>query len=725
MRSRLLPPLAWGFILAGLGAVGIVLLATCFMIYDDEGYVLWSVRMFSEGRPLYTEVYSQYGPLFFVGYRLLHAATGIVFNNETGRLLTLTYWLGSALGAGLIAQVLTRRLLAGLLTAVLTFAFLFNNIREPFHPGSLLALFSVLAAGLGVWFITSDRVRHFTWSVALIAASMALIKINVGLFLGIALGSWMLLHTRWPARPQGLPRASVGIVAALSTTAVFLLLHSKLEETWALSVGLIFICGLFSVLLQLAQTRAALLGPRDWKLAALAAGFVALVVTVSTWLWGTPPSQLIDAVLLAPLRQPGVYSFPPTLPPGALPCALGALLGVFLAIRGALRSRLLDAIAFIQLAAAGFILFFIWDAITTNAWVRFTYAFGPSLAALFTFSTNENQTSPKNQARLWLAWVFIWQTLHAYPVAGTQLAWGSLLFIPLLVVACVDAADRLQLRAAFARPLVLAVLSLAALLAAGQLVHCARVWSRYSTRLNLPGARWLYLQPDLADTLPVLQRNLLRHADTVFSYPGMFSFNIWTGKPTPTAANVTHWFSILDRDQQTAIIEKLRADPRACVIMHRYHLAYLYQGGFVPDGPLKDFLFSDFAPAIRLGYYDLWVKRGRRIVAADTFRLDSGHARAWIARPGRPVARVCFFVPGRDLLELKWTLTPSTKDAPDSAVSAPPVDRLDAFVPVAWGGAAQLYLLDDHGAVISIILQNEAPNDAALVLPPALPAPAP
>lgn len=54
--------------LALLGAILVVAGATqlfsTFMVYDDEGYVLFSLKTFAEGGGLYERVYSQYGPFF-------------------------------------------------------------------------------------------------------------------------------------------------------------------------------------------------------------------------------------------------------------------------------------------------------------------------------------------------------------------------------------------------------------------------------------------------------------------------------------------------------------------------------------------------------------------------------------------------------------------------------------------------------------------------------------
>lgn len=47
---------------AALGVAGYWLQFTTFMIYDDEGYVLLSLKHFTEHGGLYDRVYTQYGP---------------------------------------------------------------------------------------------------------------------------------------------------------------------------------------------------------------------------------------------------------------------------------------------------------------------------------------------------------------------------------------------------------------------------------------------------------------------------------------------------------------------------------------------------------------------------------------------------------------------------------------------------------------------------------------
>ena len=70
------PGFAWpGIVLAAIGLAAVALAAFAHSFYslfsgfppfDDEGYILIGLIEFSEGRALYDEVFSQYGPFFFV-----------------------------------------------------------------------------------------------------------------------------------------------------------------------------------------------------------------------------------------------------------------------------------------------------------------------------------------------------------------------------------------------------------------------------------------------------------------------------------------------------------------------------------------------------------------------------------------------------------------------------------------------------------------------------------
>jgi hypothetical protein len=226
-----------------------------------------------------------------------------------------------------------------------------------------------------------------------------------------------------------------------------------------------------------------------------------------------------------------------------------------------------------------------------------------------------------SQARAWVLLVLLGQCLHVFPVAGSQIAWGTLLALPLAAIGAWDAAAWLlrqfagTLAASRRRTISLAGAALALVFAATMGWKFQRIGTRHriGQDLGLPGAEMVRLPDGSAALFRLLTYNAVAHADLLFSEPGMFSFNLWSGLPTPTRANVTHWFSLLSPDRQQAIIRQLEAHPRACVILHREHLEFLKKRGHAPAGPLHDYIAREFAPAFAFDHFEFLVRRGRRL----------------------------------------------------------------------------------------------------------------
>ena len=143
----------------------------------------------------------------------------------------------------------------------------------------------------------------------------------------------------------------------------------------------------------------------------------------------------------------------------------------------------------------------------------------------------------------------------------------------------------------------------------------ANVAKRYEDGEHLaqPGAEAIRLPDRSAGLFRVLTVNASAHADMLFSLPGMFSLNIWSGLPTPTQANVTHWFSLLDAPRQQAIISQLEAHPLACVVIDRGHVEFLSDRNLAPRGLLHDYIARAFEPAFVIDRFEFCVRRGRNI----------------------------------------------------------------------------------------------------------------
>jgi hypothetical protein len=66
-----------------------------FQGYDDEGFVLVSLKSFLSGKPLYDEVYSSFQPGFYVFNWLIFACSRAPLCHDTIRLLTLSLWIAA------------------------------------------------------------------------------------------------------------------------------------------------------------------------------------------------------------------------------------------------------------------------------------------------------------------------------------------------------------------------------------------------------------------------------------------------------------------------------------------------------------------------------------------------------------------------------------------------------------------------------------------------------
>lgn len=614
--------LSW---LLGIGLVALLavpatwLLFTHFMVYDDEGYVLWSLKNYAELGGLYTRVYSQYGPAFYAAYDALHRLTGLAFTNENGRWITLLYWCGTAWIAGDIAARLTGKLLARLVATLLAFAALSVMCNEPIHPGGPLVFACALAAWCGVVAITELHIRWLALAGGALGAIALLTKINVGVFLLFPVGSWLFLHAPWSEKS----RWHLGSLLVLaSVLAPLALMRDKLDEPRYAGFALLAASSAAALALMLRRSAQTKTTHGDWAAFALAVLGVSGLVVGAVLARGTNWADLVHGVAIAPFKQTAVYALPPRM---VLPSAIVSLLGLgavtWLVSRPNLPARLISILAAMRLLVC------IGVAVATPAAIDHAtgryFFYGVAAVAWLCAWPLRDADTPASRARLWLAWIFIWQTLQAFPVAGSQVAWGALLGAPLLVVGAFESLAVLFPRPTWRTHLASAALFACALAPCLSLARTGWIYRQISPRLGLPGAEHLALPANLTQAAQAICRNVRLHGGLLFSHPGMFSFNLWTGHPTPTAANVTLWSTLLSDEQQREIQARLAADPRAVIISQQYVLGILIGQGFAPRGELNRYLVENFTPAFRIDTYVFWVRQGRSIAPVGTAHLES------------------------------------------------------------------------------------------------------
>ena len=613
-----------------LAVAGYWLLFTTFMVYDDEGYVLISLKHFSEHGALYGQVYTQYGPFFYVAHDALHRLLHFAWTNTNGRLLTLFYWGGTALVCAALVWRRTRSTAATAFTLAGVFAYLWVMVHEPGHPGGCIGFLIALAAWIGAEADPARRPASVA-AVGAIGAALALTKINVGGLLLIAATTWLVVH----AEDRRVRRWGGWAAAALLILMPWALMRHLLGQSWAQEYACVAMLGALGVFMA-AQVDPLPIAGRRAGFALLGGAMLVGLVTITIVLArGTPLAGLVEGVLLDPLKHPGVYFFSFPWRPGTLLVAVGALILTVWGWRRPAAPGVIRMVAAARLLAmAAFVLAALLILPISNA--ALGMSFGVSLAGLCALALRAGDEGRRDaRVRQWLALVLVLQFLHAYPVAGSQINWATFLWIPLLVLAVRDAwlklAPAIPPRGQFLTPLA----ALAAFGLAGftsyKLLAAGLTNRRDGEALALPGAEGIIVPDDTVFALRIMAENAREHASMLFGLPGIYSFNLWTQLPTPTLANATHWFSLLSTGQQRAIIARLRAEPHAALIVQGDTLKYLVQHGFRVRGELADYLGTEFVRAFTVDNYEFWVHRDRLVAPLLTGRL--------VVEPGTPDAK--------------------------------------------------------------------------------------
>lgn len=734
MSRRWWQAAGWILLGVGLAVAASLMVNSTFMFYDDEGYVLISLRHFLEGRKLYTEVFSQYGPFPYVYHWLITASLDQPLTHMLGRHLTALHWTACGLLAGFIAQQLSARLSVGIAAAGITFALLWQMSSEPSHPGSLISL---LVAGGGLLVIrlpASGRPAVLLAALGAIAAALSLTKINIGLFFVSSVGAILLLHAAWPPR--------------LRTPARFLAAAGLLALPWGLMFGqrdnpdMLLFAVQFSAaaagLLWVApRPETPVLAPRA-AIAALLGYLAALVMIILVPVWrGTGFADLAGAALFSPLRHPAHFNVPfnwvarfDWVPVWAWSLTIAA--GWRSASTGPFHHLVRWLVLLTRLVALGCFLWHLWTWPTVHAlWEYFELCL--PLTPLFVIPLGPAADGRRLSL---LALLALPQVLHAFPVAGSQLGWGSFLLVPLFVCGTFDAFQALGSRVS---PLAAKRLALGggALLAAAGLVVSGLLlregWRRQeeSRPLGLPGAEGIMLDGKSRVTLRLLALNAQIHADLLFSRPGMYSHNLWSGVPTPTLCNATHWFWLLNEGEQRAIISRLEQTPQRAIINNRALDEFVEKIGVSMASPLQSHLQAAYRRLFRCGDFEFWVPRESGAVPfgriemreADTGAASQARAvmlQTRLALVGRPMGAALERInaPWETLVDfagpaVRGMLEPiNREDRPLGAPVAFPADRPlrglyrltlfhDAFPLTQVGDSLILNVRDDTGRVMA------------------------
>jgi hypothetical protein len=593
-----------------------VAMFSLFQPYDDEGYLLLSVKGHLAGHALYEEVFSQYGPFYYLFNSALFRVLGLDVSHDAGRLITLALWLLAAFVGGLAVALLTRSLLLGVAGQILFYAALSTLGNEPMHPGGLLGF---LVAAIALVMAMAPRAPRLSCVLlGALAGAIMLVKVNVGAFVLVSLVATLFLVA--PPFARFLPLRVLAAAALIGTP--FVVLARDLGAAWAASYATLV--GLSALALVIVTFRSPLdrvEGHRAllWLVVGLA-GVVVFVAAV-TMATGTSLGALVDGAFLRPIRQPEAFSLPFAMPVWAPVAATAGVVAACLAVWRTRRSA--PSLRSVILAAVGRITagFLIWIALGTVGHVPGSpLSLALPLAWIIAVPPRSGGAGLTPLVRCSLAALAILLGLHAYPVAGSQMAWSGMLLIPVGAICIADGWSVLRARADAVevwRRVVAHAFVVAALLV---FIAWLLLWSILPSVRNgllaydqgvqpeLPGASRLRIAPPQAHTYERLAEILRNRCSTFLSIPGLNSLYLFSGAEPPTYLNATAWMYLFDAPMQARVVKRSEPIEGLCTVRSPALLDFWRQGRPVPPGPLVDFVSGDLQRVERVDVYAVFVE---------------------------------------------------------------------------------------------------------------------
>ncbi len=324
---------------------------------------------------------------------------------------------------------------------------------------------------------------------------------------------------------------------------------------------------------------------------------------------GTELRGLFEGILIGPLRHPGSFFLAPDLGPGAVVTAAAGLAGA-LGFTWARRRGWTERFPGSAVTGAAQLLggLVLWLGITDRLPMS-PLALTPPL--LWLALAGPRSESGSLSLRV-LALVGALQTLHAYPIAGTQVAWATFLAIPAGAVALTDGWRRL--RAALVEGgamdvarsrLIGAALAVALIvLTAGSAFATHRQLAaeyEQGVPFDLPGAEGIRVPAEQAALYKFLVETLTARCRTFVTQPGLNSFYLFTGMEPPTRANTTVWMLLLSDAQQEQIVERLADAPPPVCALRRQRRVF--------TTPLARYIEERFVTLYERDFFEFRVRR--------------------------------------------------------------------------------------------------------------------
>ncbi|HEY7928359.1 MAG TPA: hypothetical protein VIG86_13195, partial [Candidatus Dormibacteraeota bacterium] len=283
-----------------MAAIAMSVALTARAPHDDEGFFLYSLRLFAHHGGVYDHVLTAYGPAYHELMAAPLTLLGVSIDHNSGRVMTAVMTALITAAAGLVCLRLTGRLSAAVLGQVVALIAAMPVTGEPMEPSILVLLFLSLTV-LAVSGPSSGPVRRGVLVGACIAV-LALTKINVGAYAGVA----ALMALLCVSGKRRSPLSAVGLTLGLAPPAILLVAGHDNPSV----VGFAVLVMLLVVALQVVPAS------RRWPLhrmepiaMVVAGGCCAVLIGAIAVVWGESAPAMMRGTFFGSLTRASTVAF--------------------------------------------------------------------------------------------------------------------------------------------------------------------------------------------------------------------------------------------------------------------------------------------------------------------------------------------------------------------------------------------------------------------------------
>lgn len=603
---RLLP--LFGAITVWALTTGYYQIFSIFAPYDDEGFLMMTVKRFLNGGVLYDEVFTQYGSFYYIYKWFVHGLLNLPVTHNDTRLVTLVIWVSTAFLCGIFTYRLTRSTLSGAAGYILTFLILFRTIYEPGHPQDICGFLLICSLLL---LIGENRGRAFDVQIASLGVVLALLfltKVNLGVFLGFAVViAFLALSAK--------TRAQRFLLIGLTLSGVFLpfiLFGNFLSLGWFRLCILVAVALISTLITSLLRTDETAVLFKHYLIAAAAFCLTAIAVFLFAYFQNSTLDAFIYGVFIQHLKFSDNFFQPAPIQRFAHFWGIIALLTALgiLFFKKKLPVQTSAAVSFLKFSYGFCVILISFLDYRHFLNVFALLSFATPFVWLMLLNSDVHNFKQNRLPRMVLVLAAVLMTLQIFPISGTQMNYGSFLMMIIAVVCLTDAlgelkillpkvSEKWRLQVVSAAVLSLLIVSYAAYRA----YDAYEIYSS-QTRIEFEGADRIRLPEKDSAVYTFLVENLKSRCGSFVSMPGLYSLNFWTQIEPPTTFDAPAWFTLLTDAQQKTNIEQIKNYAgRTCAVYNTELTRNSLRDKSLESIPQADYILKNHVEAGRIGNF--------------------------------------------------------------------------------------------------------------------------